>query len=178
MTTTDEMSDDCRTVLLRAQDEARVLGHGYIGTEHLLIAVLSAGDGPGVAEARRQGASPDAARQLAIAVFDSTENANRYVSNEEALQAVGVDIGEVRRIAETQFGPGAVPMRVGNPPFTPRARDALQRAGSRAGSRSAIRIEDILLGLLADPESVASQFLERTCSNLARVRQATESDPS
>jgi hypothetical protein len=36
----DKMSGDAREALLSAQDEARSLNHGYIGTEHLLLGLL------------------------------------------------------------------------------------------------------------------------------------------
>jgi ATP-dependent Clp protease ATP-binding subunit ClpC len=48
----ERFSDGGRRVVVVAQDEARMLGHGYIGTEHLLLGVLAMG-GP-VADALEQ----------------------------------------------------------------------------------------------------------------------------
>lgn len=41
----DRFSDQARRAVVRAQDEAARLGHANIGTEHLLLGVLSGGDG-------------------------------------------------------------------------------------------------------------------------------------
>ena len=38
-------SPEARTVVVRAQEEARTLRHGFIGTEHVLLALLSAAPG-------------------------------------------------------------------------------------------------------------------------------------
>jgi ATP-dependent Clp protease ATP-binding subunit ClpC len=39
----ERFTDGGRRVVVMAQDEARMLGHGYIGTEHLLLGVLAMG---------------------------------------------------------------------------------------------------------------------------------------
>jgi ATP-dependent Clp protease ATP-binding subunit ClpC len=40
-----ELTDDARRVLPLAREEAQRLGHNYIGTEHLLLAIMREGDG-------------------------------------------------------------------------------------------------------------------------------------
>ena len=40
----DRFSEDTREVMMLAQDEARSLGHDHIGTEHLLLGLLRAGE--------------------------------------------------------------------------------------------------------------------------------------
>jgi ATP-dependent Clp protease ATP-binding subunit ClpC len=42
-----ELTDDARRVLPLAREEARRLDHNYIGTEHLLLAIVREGDGLG-----------------------------------------------------------------------------------------------------------------------------------
>jgi ATP-dependent Clp protease ATP-binding subunit ClpC len=42
-----ELTDDARRVLPLAREEARRLGHNYIGTEHLLLAIVREDDGLG-----------------------------------------------------------------------------------------------------------------------------------
>ena len=34
------ISDECQRILLRASEEAELMGHKYIGTEHLLLGIL------------------------------------------------------------------------------------------------------------------------------------------
>src|SRR5262249_60813160 len=41
----ERFTDQARRVVVLAQDEARLLGHGYIGTEHILLGLLAEGDG-------------------------------------------------------------------------------------------------------------------------------------
>jgi ATP-dependent Clp protease ATP-binding subunit ClpC len=43
----ERFSEDARRVVVRAQEEARLLDHNYIGTEHLLLSLLRDPDGPG-----------------------------------------------------------------------------------------------------------------------------------
>jgi ATP-dependent Clp protease ATP-binding subunit ClpC len=43
----ERFTDDARRVVVLAQEEARGLGHPYIGTEHLLLGLLAEGQGIG-----------------------------------------------------------------------------------------------------------------------------------
>ena len=43
----ERFSDEARRVIVLAQEEARLLDHNYIGTEHLLLGLLAEGDGVG-----------------------------------------------------------------------------------------------------------------------------------
>lgn len=168
------VSAEVKGLLAIAQDEARALGHGYIGTEHLLIALLGQPETPGVREAVAQGANPAEARRHAEAVFAQTEDAAGFVADEEALAAVGVDLAEVRRKAEEDFGTGALKMRAGAPAFTPRAKLALEQAAEVAKSlqRAVVGRDDVLLGMLGDRDSVAHSALTEMCGDLDAVSRA------
>lgn len=54
-----EVTDAVVRELRRAQDEARTLGHGYIGTEHLVIVFSEMEASRGANNIRAQGISPD-----------------------------------------------------------------------------------------------------------------------
>ena len=41
----ERFTDGARQVVVRAQEDARRLGHSYIGSEHLLLAAAEAGEG-------------------------------------------------------------------------------------------------------------------------------------
>jgi hypothetical protein len=55
-------SDRARLVVVLAQDEARRLGHNYIGTEHLLLGLLVEGEGIGARALQGAGITLDTAR--------------------------------------------------------------------------------------------------------------------
>jgi ATP-dependent Clp protease ATP-binding subunit ClpC len=56
-------TDRARRVVVLAQEEARMLNHSYIGTEHILLALLDEGDGVGAKALELLGISLDAVRQ-------------------------------------------------------------------------------------------------------------------
>ena len=56
-------TDRARRVVVLAQEEARILKHSYIGTEHILLALIDEGDGAGVKALESLGISLDAVRQ-------------------------------------------------------------------------------------------------------------------
>jgi predicted DNA-binding transcriptional regulator AlpA len=57
------MSDAGREVIVKAQEEARLFPHNYIGTEHLLLAMISSGDDPAARALRRLGVEAEGVRQ-------------------------------------------------------------------------------------------------------------------
>jgi ATP-dependent Clp protease ATP-binding subunit ClpC len=56
-------TDRARRVVVLAQEEARMLNHSYIGTEHILLALLDEGDGVGAKALELLGIGLDAVRQ-------------------------------------------------------------------------------------------------------------------
>ena len=59
----ERFTDRARRVIVLAQEEARMLGHNYIGTEHILLALLREGDGVAAKALIALGISLDATRQ-------------------------------------------------------------------------------------------------------------------
>jgi ATP-dependent Clp protease ATP-binding subunit ClpC len=51
----ERFTDRARNTVVLAQEEARRLGHNYIGTEHLLLGLLREGDGVAAVALRRLG---------------------------------------------------------------------------------------------------------------------------
>ena len=45
----ERFTDRARRVVVLAQEEARMLNHNYIGTEHILLGLIREGEGEGVA---------------------------------------------------------------------------------------------------------------------------------
>jgi ATP-dependent Clp protease ATP-binding subunit ClpC len=59
----ERFTDQARSVLVSAQDEARLLNHSFIGTEHILLGLLAAGEGIGAQALRSLGISLEAVRK-------------------------------------------------------------------------------------------------------------------
>jgi len=59
----ERFTDRARRVVVLAQDEARMLNHDYIGTEHLLLGLIGEGEGVAARALESLGISLDAVRQ-------------------------------------------------------------------------------------------------------------------
>ncbi|MFZ1385533.1 MAG: ATP-dependent Clp protease ATP-binding subunit [Propionicimonas sp.] len=59
----DRFTDRARRVIVLAQDEARMLNHNYIGTEHLLLGLIHEGEGVAAKALESMGISLDAVRE-------------------------------------------------------------------------------------------------------------------
>ncbi len=124
-----------------AQEQARLLGHPYIGPEHLFLGLTGLEEGP-------------AAKALASAEIDL-----------ERARA------EVARIAGSTTGPIGI-----SPPFTPRAKRALEGALREAiarGSRT-IGTEHLLLAVLSLPDGVVDSTLHALGTNGDDLRRRLE----
>jgi ATP-dependent Clp protease ATP-binding subunit ClpC len=58
----ERFTDRARTVVVLAQEEARALGHNYIGTEHLLLGLAAEGNGVGATVLAEAGLTPEILR--------------------------------------------------------------------------------------------------------------------
>jgi ATP-dependent Clp protease ATP-binding subunit ClpA len=167
----ERFTDSAREIVVQAQEEARSLGHDYIGTEHLLLGAAAA-PGDAARVLAEHGATPDALRAAVRAeIGESTLNG-------EALASIGIDLDEIRRRVEAAFGEGALerrrPRRAGHLPFTPRAKKSLELAlrEAIAGGDKHIGSEHLVLGVLRDEKALARCVLRRTGADADRVRDA------
>ena len=62
----ERFTDRARRVIVGAQEEARLLGHDYIGTEHILLGLLWVGDGPAYAALTAEGVTLDGTRAQVV----------------------------------------------------------------------------------------------------------------
>ena len=186
----ERFTDRARDVVARAQEESRQSRHHHIGTEHLLLGLLSVEGG--LAQRVLVDAGVDRARvradvtrlvQAGHDIFGDSDVA--------ALQSIGIDLDAVRRKIEETFGPGALeqppaPCRrrgllrrrrrlLGHTPFTPRAKKVLELS-----LREALRLkhnyigtEHILLGLLREGEGLAAKVLTDEGFDLTDIRRWT-----
>jgi ATP-dependent Clp protease ATP-binding subunit ClpA len=111
----ERFTDRARQVVTMAQGEARALGHGYVGTEHLLLALIRQGDGVAARVLDSAGVSADAVRSDVLEIVGqgpsgTDPGAGDLVgpTDAEALRAIGIDVDSIRERIEESFGPGAL----------------------------------------------------------------------
>ncbi|OJF11887.1 Clp protease N-terminal domain-containing protein [Couchioplanes caeruleus] len=169
-----------RETVIRAQAEARELGHAPIGTEHVLLALLADPAGPVASAPALREKQVDAGYARAEIIRRAggdtgTAATDADAADREALRAIGIDLDAVRRAIEENFGPGALnlprepaPKRkglfrrgTGHIPFSPRAKKVLELS-----LREAIRLkhnyiapEHIMLGVLREERGPGAQIL-------------------
>ncbi|MGL1831764.1 UNVERIFIED_CONTAM: hypothetical protein GN151_15460, partial [Acinetobacter sp. HSTU-ASm16] len=59
----ERFTDRARRVVVLAQEEARMLNHNYIGTEHLLLGLIHEGEGVAAKALESMGITLSAARE-------------------------------------------------------------------------------------------------------------------
>jgi ATP-dependent Clp protease ATP-binding subunit ClpC len=131
-----------RRAVVTAQEEARELNHNYIGTEHMLLALL-----------RRPEGLPNQEDGVAAAILEEFGMSREGV-REEVIAKVGIGKGKAK--------PGHIP-------FTPRAKKVLELALREALqlSHNYIGTEHLLLGLIREDEGVAVQIMRKHADLLA-----------
>jgi ATP-dependent Clp protease ATP-binding subunit ClpC len=126
-----EFTQELRATLSRARDEAMALGHRWVGTEHLLLALM-------------RSASTDLS---------------------QLFSSLGVQADDVRErvaaeIASADLSSGAPYERDPMPPYTSRAKRAVELAMNQAkASHSVVGVEHLLVGLLEEGKGIAAKVL-------------------
>lgn len=197
----ERFTKPARAVVVGAQQEARDLRHNWIGTEHVLLALVREPDAAGVTTLIRLGAEPDVCREAVTAVVGRPDTA--FADDDtEALNALGIDLDEVRRRAEDAFGRGALDAPVaddeserpgrfrrrrrlgpddrgpGHIPFARRAKKALELALREAIARKDKHIgtEHIVLALLRSDNKITTAVFERLGLDPASTRTQVVAD--
>ena len=154
--TVEQFDPSSHTAMQAAATAARSLGHGFIGTEHLLLGAAEADETVSAALARHFD-FPDAYKQKLLELLRRHPEWRRHVPRREALAAVGVDLDAVQQQAASDFGADAQVQDDHGPPFTPRAADALRAAATaaRAHDRQA-SAADIAVAALGDHDGYAA----------------------
>src|ERR1035437_4429874 len=156
----ERFTEGARSVVRVAVEQAAELGHDSIGTQHLLLGLLSPDTGAGYQVLHGAGLDADRVHDL---VRRRTPG-DSYLTPEDAesLRSVGIDLDVVLGHLTESFGPDAVARsqpRRGRRRFSPRfsrpAKKTLQLALREAIwlKAGAIGSEHILLGLLRCDDS-------------------------
>jgi ATP-dependent Clp protease ATP-binding subunit ClpA len=112
----ERFTDRARHVVVLAQEEARTLGHGYVGTEHLLLALIGEGDGVAAQVLASAGVTASDVRSDVRRIVgrglpaspDPRPGDLVGPSDADALRAIGIDVDSIRERIEASFGPGAL----------------------------------------------------------------------
>jgi ATP-dependent Clp protease ATP-binding subunit ClpC len=144
--------EPCRTPRERrsvelAREEARGLGHGYVGTEHLLLGLVREGEGVAALALTRLNVDADAVRR-----------------------EIETIVGRGEEPAATETDPTtATATSPATPPFTPRAKKvlALSEREARRLSHGYVGTEHVLLALVREGEGLAAQILVKLGVDLA-----------
>jgi ATP-dependent Clp protease ATP-binding subunit ClpA len=153
-------------------EEARRLGHSYVGTEHVLLALTRNPHGGATRVLGRLGVThSDIKNSKCLAQLWAPK------IDPDALATLGIDLETVRERVEETFGPRALEQdRAGMLDSTgkgiqcvmPRLKQALENAARRAGE-TPLRDEHVLLGMLSVADSIAARALAEFGVTLATV---------
>jgi ATP-dependent Clp protease ATP-binding subunit ClpA len=178
----EQLTGDARQVVVRASEQARRLGHGFIGGEHLLYGLASA-DGEAGAVLRERGVTPERVEAEFVRLIGPENTAGGSLFDtldRDALTTIGIDLDAVRERIEAAFGPAALapdapaPRRwlrsrpgwdaglgTGHLPLTRRAKKCLDssRRDAQAHSTGHLGTEHIALALLAMDDGVPHRIL-------------------
>jgi ATP-dependent Clp protease ATP-binding subunit ClpA len=162
-----------------AQDEATAFRHDWIGTEHVLLALLGRDDDAG-----------RALRGLGLTLVGVREDTRCIVGegpapeaafDADALGAIGIDLQAVRQRVEATFGEGALERAsrrrgsCGGAGFgvAPRLKRALESARQEAARRGTpLGAADVALGIAEQRDSVAGRILDGRAISPERLRAA------
>jgi ATP-dependent Clp protease ATP-binding subunit ClpA len=191
----ERFTEPARRAVVDAQEEARDLRHGYIGTEHLLLALLREPSSVARRALDRLGVERDAVRSDVVRLVGEGPRNRLGEQDAEALRSIGIDLDEVRRRLEEAFGTGALERRdrvrhdwrrrgrcepiaghvpfTGHIPFTPRAKKVLELSlrEARQLGHGYIGTEHILLGLVRERQGMAARILAERGASDQRVRK-------
>jgi ATP-dependent Clp protease ATP-binding subunit ClpA len=193
----ERFTREAREVVVGAQVSARRLSHRRIGTEHLLVSLLTAAEVP----ADVLGGHGITSQKIETAIGRHVGNAPGMLgpADAAALKVIGIDLDEVRARLEQNFGPEPLaqppsppPRRrfglrrsrrddeqarpTGHIPFSPRAKKVLElalREALRLKHRE-IRGEHILLGLIREGDGLAALILTEAGVDLGGLRTEVE----
>jgi ATP-dependent Clp protease ATP-binding subunit ClpA len=190
----ERFTGDARAAVVGAQLEARSLGHHWVGTEHLLVAILADRESAISAALRPLGLTDESVRAGMLEELGAAP-----LDDHEALRDLGIDLDAVRRRVEERFGPGALdrdhtlvprgrlrramrrrPRRCadggtasGHLAFTSRAKKGLELALREAVAQHSeeIRAEHLVLGLMRT-EGLAARVVTALGARPDAVRRA------
>ena len=140
----EHFTDPAREVVRVAGEEARLMRHGRVGTEHLLIALATLGDDPASAVVRAHGLTGEKARAAVVGVVglgDEAAGGGEVTFSPAARDALEGAWAEAMRLGHTRVEPAHLMLAILRP------QDAVARR--------------VLTSAGAAPPAVRAEVLER-----------------
>jgi hypothetical protein len=102
----ERFTDRARRAIVLAQEEARMLNHNYIGTEHILLGLIHEGEGVAATALESLGISLDVVRQKVEELIDRGQEASpRHISfTPRAKKALELSLREALRLGHNYIG--------------------------------------------------------------------------
>ena len=178
----EKFTRQARQVVVDAHEESRRLGHDYVGTEHLLLALLGP-DSDGAARLlAAAGLTPDGVRAGSLRRWASP-GCSRTPTPRRSRRSASTS-RRCRRGSRNRSGRGrwrrsprsSGPVRRRRTRFTPRSKKVLELA-----LREALRLrhrgigtEHLLLGLIREGQGLAARIMAEAGIDLPTLRRTTE----
>lgn len=166
----ERFTAEARQTVVQAQHEARTIGHGHVGTEHLLLGLLTDDDSTGARALHEHGTGIDTLRTLV------RQEVPPQVAAPDP-ESAGVGAGaQAEGASHTRGLLGRLRGATSHLRFSKAARSSLEQALEVcvAGKGSTIHSGHLLLGILRVPESAAGRVLARADIDPAALRATTE----
>src|SRR6516162_723044 len=102
----ERFTDQARRVVVLAQDEAQLLGHGYIGTEHILLGLLAEGEGLAAQALASLEIGLDAARVLVAEIIGegSGQPSGHIPFTPRTKKVLELSLREAQRLGDNYIG--------------------------------------------------------------------------
>jgi ATP-dependent Clp protease ATP-binding subunit ClpA len=164
----ERFTGDTRAAVVLAHEEARELGAGEIGPQHLLVGALRAAGHDLSAVLSGYGLTAEVVRAR---LSEGSSTADEFDEDADALRAIGIDLRAVRDSAARTFGAdtfdnalrrsGRRRRRRGHMPFGRTAKKTLELAlrEALAHKDKEIRCEHIILGILRGGDPAAIELI-------------------
>jgi Clp amino terminal domain, pathogenicity island component len=136
----ERFTDRARRVVVLAQEEARMLNHNYIGTEHILLGLISEGEGVAAQVLVRLGADLNRVRQQVIQLLHGYQGKEVAAAGAGPRQ-LGLATDMLNRINAIESRLSELEFRVGSGPDL-RGLDT-EIAQARRDKDSAFREQDL-----------------------------------
>ena len=167
-----ELNSQARRVMELAEEEARRLGHAYIGTEHVLLGLLREGQSMAQMALRRVGISLEHARAQVQRLWASGPQFDNSLPDRETARSFRAQVAPRA---------GFPYQRADTPPTSPdtfsdaaRGVLAAAHAAAQRAHQNAIGTEHLLLALLERRDGPPARVLVSLGGDLARLRAALE----
>jgi ATP-dependent Clp protease ATP-binding subunit ClpC len=163
----DRFTEPTRQAVVRAQEEARLMRHAHVGTEHLLVALA---DEPEILALglTRERARGEVVRTVGLGTVDG-ESSGQIPITAPAHEALQGAIGEAMRLGHSEVQPGHLLLAV------LRQRDGVARRVLVTAGAVPSEFRDALIARLSAPEAPASDAVvarlgERVVGDLGHAR--------